>query len=478
MERKPVPSRAPEKFENLRIKPAESKAAGSTAVTKAVKIVNEQAGVFRGGRALFRLNQKGGVDCPGCAWPDPDDDRSVLGEYCENGAKAIAEEATQKAIGAEFFGQHSIQELSQLSDFELGQLGRITAPMVLEPGSNHYQPIDWDDAFNLVGQHLNSLKSPDEAIFYTSGRTSNEAAFLYQLFVRMYGTNNLPDCSNMCHESSGVALSETLGIGKGSVKLEDFYETDLIFILGQNPGTNHPRMLTALERAKKNGAKIITANPLQEAGLISFSNPQKVSGLLGGATVLTDLYLQVKVNGDIALLKAIMYQLWQKEEADPGSVFDVDFISNQTEGFEDFHEDLSRQNFAELCEACGIPQQRIIEAAELISTRKKMIICWAMGLTQHKNAVDTIKEAVNLLLLRGSIGKPGAGSCPVRGHSNVQGDRTMGIWEKPPEQFLTRLESEFDFEAPRKHGIGHQSHVSGKGQGFYWIGWEFSFGYS
>jgi molybdopterin-dependent oxidoreductase alpha subunit len=450
--RKPVPFRAPESFDNLRVKDPQIKAAGATAVVKSVEIISRQAGMVRGGKALLKLNQFQGVDCPGCAWPDPDDERSGLGEYCENGAKAIAEEATQRSIGGTFFKKHSIQELSLLSDFELGQQGRLAEPLLLKPGEDHYQPIPWNQAFEIIGETLNQLVSPNEAVFYTSGRTSNEAAFLYQLFVRMYGTNNLPDCSNMCHESSGVALSETLGIGKGSVTLEDFYQTDLIFILGQNPGTNHPRMLTALQKAKRNGAKIISANPLKEAGLISFSNPQKLSGWLGAATRLTDLYLQVKINGDVAMIKAIIYCLLQMEEETPGSVFDNDFIQNRTEGFHPFLEEIRSQNFEELCDLCGISASDIKQAATLIQSHPKLIICWAMGLTQHENAVDTIKEVVNLLLLRGSIGKPGAGSCPVRGHSNVQGDRTMGICEKPPDWFLDNLMKEFQFSAPREHG--------------------------
>ena len=453
MSRKPVPSRAPDRFEKLKLKHPQQKAAGASAVVIAGKKVTKEAGLLRGGSALMQLNQLTGVDCPGCAWPDPDDERSALGEYCENGAKAIAEEATSKAIGAEFFAKHSIQELSNLTDYELGHLGRLAEPLVLEPDQNHYQPISWEQAFERISTELNHLPSPNQAIFYTSGRTSNEAAFLYQLFVRMYGTNNLPDCSNMCHESSGVALSETLGIGKGSVTLEDFYQTDLIFILGQNPGTNHPRMLTALEKAKKNGAKIITANPIKEAGLISFANPQTVSGFLGGATSLTDLYLQVKINGDVALLKAIMFELLKMEDEAPGSAIDQDFIKQRTEGYKEFERGIRLQDPQALSEGCGISHDEIRQAAELIRTRPRMIICWAMGLTQHQNAVDTIKEVVNLLLLRGSIGKPGAGSCPVRGHSNVQGDRTMGIWEQPPKWFLDNLQQVFEFNPPREEGF-------------------------
>jgi molybdopterin-dependent oxidoreductase alpha subunit len=465
MKRKPVPYRAPDRFEKLQIKEPKKKAAGISAVVVAGTKVKEQVGIIRGGRALLKLNQTSGVDCPGCAWPDPDDERSSLGEYCENGAKAIAEEATSKAIGADFFKKHSIQELSQLSDYEMGQLGRLAEPMVLEAGENHYRPISWEQAFDLVAEQLNQLKSPNEAIFYTSGRTSNEAAFLYQLFVRMYGTNNLPDCSNMCHESSGVALSETLGIGKGSVTLEDFYQTDLIFILGQNPGTNHPRMLTALEKAKKNGAKIITANPIREAGLIGFSNPQQLSGWLGASTTLTDLFLPVKINGDIALLKGIMKELFRLEKESPGSAFDKDFIEQKTQGFEVFVANIESQKLDELARLSGLNSEEITTAAEMIRDRPNMIICWAMGLTQHHNAVDTIKEIVNLLLIRGSVGKPGAGSCPVRGHSNVQGDRTMGIWEKPPEWFLSKLEEVFNFNPPRKVGYNTVEAINAMHQG-------------
>lgn len=434
-------------------------------MAKAVQIVSSRVGILRGGKTLMKLNQVDGVDCPGCAWPDPDDERSGLGEYCENGAKAIAEEATTKTIGGAFFSQHSIQELSLLSDYELGQQGRLSEPLILEPGEDYYRPISWDKAVQIIGDTLNQLESPNQAVFYTSGRTSNEAAFLYQLFVRMFGTNNLPDCSNMCHESSGVALSETLGVGKGSVTLDDFNQTDLIFILGQNPGTNHPRMLTALEKAKKNGAKIISANPLAEAGLISFSNPQKVAGLLGSATPLTDLYLQVKVNGDLALLKAVMHRLLVMETQAPGSVFDLEFIQNKTLGFEEFVEGIKSEDFEALCDSCGVEAEEIIQAAELIKSHPKMIICWAMGLTQHENAVDTIKEAVNLLLLRGSIAKPGAGSCPVRGHSNVQGDRTMGIWEKSPEWVADNLAKEFSFSPPTEPGYDTVQAINAMHQG-------------
>jgi molybdopterin-dependent oxidoreductase alpha subunit len=440
-----------EKLTGLKLKKAKESAAGMSAVISSVKHIASEVGLGRGAKVLLNLNQKGGIDCPGCAWPDPDDDRSRLGEYCENGAKAIAEEATKKKLTAKFFAQNSVSSLSKLSDFEIGKSGRLAQPMYLAEGASHYTEISWDEAFTKIAAHLNACNHPDEAIFYTSGRTSNEAAFLYQLFVRAYGTNNLPDCSNMCHESSGAALSETLGIGKGSVKLEDFYETDLIIIMGQNPGTNHPRMLSALEKAKTNGAKIITVNPIKEAGLIGFMHPQKISGLLGQSTELTDLYLQVQINADMALLQALAKLLLDKERKS-GGIIDHDFINNKTEHYESYVEHLDKLDLNKLIEETGLSRSEIEAGAEMIAANQKIIICWAMGLTQHKNSVNTIKELVNILLMRGSIGKPGAGTCPVRGHSNVQGDRTMGIHEKPPSRLLDKIESTYGFNPPRNHG--------------------------
>lgn len=428
-------------------------AAGLPALIYTARAVLQEAGLFRGLTALQHVNKKGGFDCPSCAWPDPDDDRSALGEYCENGAKAVAEEATRKKLDVSFFTKNSVDALASLTDYELGKKGRIAHPLYLPKGASHYQSISWDDAFRRIADALNKLDSPDRAIFYTSGRTSNEAAFLYQLFVREYGTNNLPDCSNLCHESSGVALGESLGIGKGSVKLEDFYEAEVIIILGQNPGTNHPRMLTALQKAKANGAKIISINPLPEAGLMGFSNPQQVKGLLGISTRLTDIFLQVKINGDLALLQAIGKLLLEAEEQTPGTVFDHDFIDEKTVGYAAYIEHLGRQDPHALAHSAGVDMSRIKEAVDLLAHKKKIIACWAMGLTQHKNAVDTIKEIVNLLLLKGSIGKPGAGTCPVRGHSNVQGDRTMGIWEKPSPAFLQKIHDNFHFTPPQHHGF-------------------------
>ncbi len=442
----------PEKFTGIKLTEPKDMAAGFPAVVSSLKQVFGEAGVGRGLKALSKLNQKGGTDCPSCAWPDPDDDRSTIAEYCENGAKAIAEEATLKKLSADFFQENSVYDLSLLSDFEIGRKGRIAQPMYLSEGATHYREISWEKAFEKIASSLNILENPDEAIFYTSGRTSNEAAFLYQLFVREFGTNNLPDCSNMCHESSGVALSETVGIGKGSVKLEDFYHTDVILILGQNPGTNHPRMLSALKKAKKNGATIISVNPLIETGLVGFANPQEFKGMLGINTKLTDIYLQVKLNGDMALLKAIMLRLLELEEKSVGSVFDLDFIRDKTAGFEDFIVNLKKQNYSELLELAGISDEEVSKVVEVLASKKNIIACWAMGLTQHKNAVETIQDVVNLLLLKGSIGKPFAGTCPVRGHSNVQGDRTMGIYEKQSQAFLDSIEKNFQFTPPQKHG--------------------------
>ncbi len=442
----------PEEFLDLKLTKPKTVAAGIPAVISSAKHILKEMDALRGFKALAKLNQKDGYDCPGCAWPDPDDERSPIAEYCENGAKAIAEEATTKKLTAKFFHDNSVKQLAELNDYEIGKKGRVAEPVYLPKGATHYQPISWDAAFKLVARHLNELNNPNEAVFYTSGRTSNEAAFLYQLFVREYGTNNLPDCSNMCHESSGVALGESLGIGKGSVTLEDFYEAEVIIILGQNPGTNHPRMLSALQKAKENGCTIVSVNPLPETGLMSFSNPQTVKGALGIKAKLTDIFLQVKLNGDMALLKAIISLLIEADEQNPGSVFDHDFIQQNTTDYNNYIQNIKQYNVNELATACGISLEQIKETAEVFKHKKKIIACWAMGLTQHKNAVDTIKEVVNLLLLKGSIGKPGAGTCPVRGHSNVQGDRTMGIFEKPSEAFLDSIKHVYGFEPPRKHG--------------------------
>lgn len=397
-------------------------------------------------KILKNLNQKKGIDCPGCAWPDPDK-RSKLGEFCENGVKAIAEEAQHKLADEAFFKQHTIDSLRKKSDYWLGQQGRLAHPMIRHEGKPRYEPIEWKEAFSKIGEHLKSLNHPDEAVFYTSGRTSNEAAFLYQLFVRKFGTNNLPDCSNMCHESSGVGLSETLGIGKGSVLIEDFEHAEIILIFGQNPGTNHPRMLNSLEKAKRNGAKIIVINPLKEVALLKFKNPQKINGWISKGTEIADLYLQIKINQDVALLKA-----WLKLLLEDESCLDQQFISDKTAGFEELTKDLESYELNELIQQTGLPKEDVIQSAEWLKAHNKIIACWAMGLTQHVNAVDNIREIVNLLLLKGSIGKKGAGTCPVRGHSNVQGDRTMGIWERPTKAWTDKLKEAFNFDVPESPG--------------------------
>jgi molybdopterin-dependent oxidoreductase alpha subunit len=452
MSTKKIHAQPPEKLTGIEFKNIPSSAVGYKAIKSAITHIKEEVGLVKGIGLLAKLNQKNGFDCPGCAWPDPDEKRAFLAEYCENGAKAVAEEATKNRVSPLFFATHSISKLLELSDYEIGKKGRITHPVVVYEGRDYYEEISWEDAFNMIGKELKSLPSPDEAIFYTSGRTSNEAAFLYQLFVRKFGTNNLPDCSNMCHESSGAALTETLGIGKGSVTLDDFNHAELVIVMGQNPGTNHPRMLSALGETKKRGGKIITINPLPEVGLMRYNDPQNPIKWIGKGQKLTDVFLQVKINGDVALLKIILKLLWQKEQETPGAIFDHEFIKTNTTGYEDFITDVETYSIEKLIPQTGIDFKIIEEAATLIAQKKKIIICWAMGLTQHKNSVDNIRELVNLLLLKGSIGKQGAGTCPVRGHSNVQGDRTMGIWEKPKEAFLDNLEKEFNFKAPRKHG--------------------------
>jgi len=468
---------SPDQLNDLHQKKIKKDAVGLPAIVSSFRHVIGEAGLGRGLKALAHLNQKGGYDCPSCAWPDPDDERSGMAEYCENGAKAVAEETTTKRLTPEYFEKYSVSQLAAFTDFELGSQGRIAQPMYLPKGATHYQPVSWEDAFRHIGQALNSLNSPNEAVFYTSGRTSNEAAFLYQLFAREYGTNNLPDCSNMCHESSGVALLETVGIGKGSVTLNDLHIAELIIIMGQNPGTNAPRMLTALQKAKHNGAKIISVNPLPETGLMAFNNPQQVKGILGLATPLTDLYLPVKLNGDMALLQAIELLLWLEEEKAPGSVFDTEFIRDRTTGYGEFMAHLKQVSLPDLSRGCGLSIEDIGKAADMIKDKKKIIICWAMGLTQHTNAVDTIKEITNLLLLKGSIGKPGAGTCPVRGHSNVQGDRTVGIWEKPTEKLLDALRDNFGFEPPRQHGYDVVNSIKalyeGKAKVFFAMGGNF-----
>jgi molybdopterin-dependent oxidoreductase alpha subunit len=421
-------------------------AAGATAVAVAMRRAVGQMGPVRTASTLLRLNQVDGFDCQGCAWPDPAPGHRHTAEFCENGAKAVAEEATKQLLDREFFATHSVEDLAGRTEFWLGKQGRITEPMVLRPGATHYAPISWDDAFATIAGHLNRLDHPDQATFYTSGKTSNEAAFAYQLFARSFGTNNLPDCSNMCHESSGSALVDTIGIGKGSVSLEDIHEAKLLLVVGQNPGTNHPRMLSALEEAKSRGARIISINPLQEAGLVRFKNPQHAKGLTVG-TALADLHLPIRLNGDLAFFQAVGSLLVEWDAVDH------DFVDEYTTGFEAYVDHVADLDWAKVEASTGLTREQITEAARMIAQSPATITCWAMGITQHHNAVGTIKEIVNVALLQGNIGKPGAGVCPVRGHSNVQGDRTMGIWERLPDHFLDRIRDEFGFDPPREHGL-------------------------
>ncbi|MER6202605.1 FdhF/YdeP family oxidoreductase [Streptomyces sp. NPDC001586] len=427
------------------VAPPKHAAAGLPAIGHTLRIAQQQMGVARTARTLLKVNQKDGFDCPGCAWPEGD--KRHTAEFCENGAKAVAEEATLRRVTPEFFAAHPLADLATRSGYWLGQQGRITEPMYLPEGGDRYEAISWERAFAVLAEELTALASPDEALFYTSGRTSNEAAFLFQLFAREFGTNNLPDCSNMCHESSGSALNETIGIGKGSVSLEDLHRADLIIVAGQNPGTNHPRMLSALEQAKSAGAKIISVNPLPEAGMERFKNPQTPLGMLKG-TALNDLFLQIRIGGDQAL-----FRLLNKLVIEAGGATDEAFIREHTHGYEEFAAAAKEADWAETLTATGLTRPEIEQALAMVLASERTIVCWAMGLTQHKHAVATIREVVNLLLLRGNIGRPGAGVCPVRGHSNVQGDRTMGIFERPAPAFLDALDKEFGITSPRGHGF-------------------------
>lgn len=471
-----VAAQPPDESNEIRVDEIQSVAGGIPAVIAAAKVTLEEMGLVRGVRTLYRLNQTSGFDCPGCAWPEPDSDRAHI-EFCENGAKHVADEATTKRLTPEFFNEWSVAKLSQQPDHWLNAQGRLTHPMWLASGSTHYESIPWEKAFEIIAAELRSLSSADEAIFYTSGRTSNEAAFLYQLFVREFGTNNLPDCSNMCHESSGTAMTETIGIGKGTVTLRDFDLAEAIVVIGQNPGTNHPRMLTALQRAKRNGCTIVHINPLPEAGMARFKHPQEILRLFGKGTALADLFLQVRINGDVALLKGIMKEMLEEEAKHPGTVIDRKFIAKKTTGFEEFASALEKVEWQEILAASGVTRQQTRVAAEVMIRSNRTIVCWAMGLTQHKNAVANIQEIVNLLLLRGQFGKPGAGACPVRGHSNVQGDRTMGICERPGSAFLDKLATEFGFEPPRKTGYDTVEAIKamfqGKAKVFFAMGGNF-----
>jgi len=438
----------------VRITGPKHSSVGVEGIAESLRYTLAESGPVRGTKTLLAMNQVDGFDCPSCAWGDPAPGERKHAEFCENGAKAVAWEATRKRVDAEFFATHSVTDLRQRDGHWLEAQGRLTEPVYLPPGGAHFTPIGWDDAIALVAERLRGLPDPNRAVFYTSGRTSNEAAFLYQLLARRLGTNNLPDCSNMCHESSGAALSETIGVGKGVVTMEDITEhADLLMIVGQNPGTCHPRMLTALEQAKKRGARIIAVNPLPEAGFGRFHNPQTVRGLIGPGTQLADLYVPVRVNGDLAFFNALnRILLDREEEAGREKVFDHDFIDRYCDGFEEACDAWRTLDWAQLEDLSGLSTVVMEKCADEVMRADSVIVCWAMGLTQHRNAVPTIREIVNFLLLRGNIGRPGAGPSPIRGHSNVQGDRTVGIWEKMPDSFLDALREEFGFEPPREHG--------------------------
>ncbi|QDU59705.1 Formate dehydrogenase H [Planctomycetes bacterium Pan216] len=451
-------------------------AGGMGALVSSGQMLLESAGIVDGVASLLRVNQPQGFDCPGCAWPEPG--KASRMEFCENGIKAVTFETTGKRVTPEFFAKHTVTYLNEQTDHWLENQGRLTHPMRYNAETDHYEPIEWKDAFALIGSKLQGLNHPNEAIFYTSGRTSNEAAFLYQLLARRFGTNNMPDCSNMCHESSGSALTEAIGIGKGTVTIADFDEADAIFVFGQNPGTNHPRMLSELEKASERGARIVSFNPLREPGLLNFTHPKDVVGVLTGrSTPISTHYYQVTVGGDLAALKGILKVIVEAEDQAPGTVFDHDFLKEHTSGLEELLADIHAADWDAIERESGLTREQLRESADVYLASERVIICWAMGLTQHKHAVATIQYVVNLLLLRGMIGKPGAGACPVRGHSNVQGDRTMGIVERPAPAFLEGLKRAFGFEPPSEHGVdvvgAINAMLDGKGKVFIGMGGNF-----
>ncbi len=436
---------------------------------------------LHGARTLLSANQPDGFDCPGCAWPDREHTSTF--EFCENGAKAVAFEATARRAGPDLFANYSVDELARYSDHWLEDQGRLTTPLRYNAATDHYQPLSWDSAFAFIASKLNALASPDEAIFYTSGRTSNEAAFLYQLFVRQYGTNNFPDCSNMCHEPSGHALGAQLGTGKGTVSLADFEQADLILVFGQNPGTNHPRMLGELRRAVKRGASVLAFNPLRERGLERFADPQDALEMLrGGSTEIASDYYQLRIGGDLAAVTGIIKHVLErgaKAHADgQPALLDEAFIEAHTDGFDALRASIEASNWQDIEAESGMDQARLREAGERFLRSERAIVCWGMGITQHRRSVATIQMLVNLMLLRGHIGRPGAGICPVRGHSNVQGDRTMGIHEKPAPALLDRLQQVFGFDPPREPGVDVVGAIEamrdGKARVFFAMGGNFA----
>jgi len=445
MSRSPVRATTPIEEEKLIVKNPPKKVAGLKAVTNSFKIGIHETGISKTLKTMRSVNRFDGFDCPGCAWPDPDNHRSGF-EFCENGAKAFATEATNSRVTPHFFSDNSVSSLSEQSDMWLDKQGRITQPMFLDTNEDHYSPIQWDEAFDIIANSIN-LDTPERVALYTSGRCSNEAAFLWGTLARQIGTNNLPDCSNMCHESSGVALSRSIGIGKGTVTLEDFNHADLVIVVGQNPGTNHPRMLSALSSCKRNGGSVLSINPLEEAAMKRFKHPQEIFGMLGRGTQIADDHIPVRINGDSALFKGFAKIILENDSQNH------DFIKSNTNGYDDFVNHLNQTEWDDIVSMSGISKDRILEIGNIISKSKSMIVCWAMGITQHKNSVSTIHDIVNLLLLGGHFGRPGAGVCPVRGHSNVQGDRTVGINHHPSESFLSAIDNEFGITSPRNSGV-------------------------
>jgi formate dehydrogenase major subunit len=460
--------------------PYDAPAGGWGALHATAKALREQSVELKGSRALLSMNQPDGFDCPGCAWPDPRHTSSF--EFCENGAKAVTWELTKHRVTREFFETHTVRELEQESDYWLEQQGRLTEPMRYDPTTDHYVPVDWGQAFAMIGRELNALDDPNEAEYYTSGRTSNEAAFMYQLFARRFGTNNFPDCSNMCHEPTSVGLPESIGIGKGTVLLDDFAHSDAIFILGQQPGTNSPRMLTELHNASRRKVPIVVFNPLRERALEQFAAPQDpVEMATFGETRIASEYCQVRVGGDVAALKGVMKLVLEAHDealqAGRGPILDVDFIAGHTHGFEAFVDDLRRTSWDDILSVSGLPRDQLQRVANIYMRAQAVIVCYGMGITQHRLGTPNVQQTVNLLLLRGNIGKLGAGICPVRGHSNVQGDRTMGIDEKPKPELLDQIKKVFGFEPPRARGHhvvnAVQAMVDGRAKVFIGLGGNF-----
>jgi molybdopterin-dependent oxidoreductase alpha subunit len=483
-----MPERSPSQSEEQPVveppdvvfEPYASPAGGWGALHATAKALREQSVVLKGSEALLSMNQPDGFDCPGCAWPDPKHTSSF--EFCENGAKAVAFELTKRLVTRDFFAAHTVTELAQHSDYWLEEQGRLTEPMRYDRATDRYVPIAWDDAFAMIAAHLDALDNPDQAEFYTSGRTSNEAAFLYQIFVRRFGTNNFPDCSNMCHEATSVGLAASIGIGKGTVLLEDFEATDAIFVIGQNPGTNSPRMMTSLRAAARRGVPIVAINPLRERALERFAAPQSPTEMATfRSTPIASEYCQVKVGGDVAVLKGIMKLVVAAHEdaiaAGRAAVLDLPFIAQHTVGFEALVDDLRRTSWDDILFVSGLERAQIERIARIYIETKSCIICYGMGLTQHRCGTQNVQQVANLLLMRGNFGRPGAGICPVRGHSNVQGDRTMGITETPSAALLAQIETVLGFRPPQHHGHAVvdalQAMIEGRAKVFIGLGGNF-----